>query len=245
MLFGFCTLAKVNSYINLIRRILAWSVHVFTSLGLLAAFMAIIALDEGDWRACFLWLLVSFFIDGIDGTLARLFQVENVLPSMDGKNIDYVIDFTTYALIPAIFFYKADMVEAHLMIPSIVFILISSALYYGKKGMVEDDQYFIGFPVLWNFVVFFQFFIFQNNQTLNFYSVIVIAIMHFVPLKYAYPSRARRYFFLHLAVSIVSILSAVYILYIYDQRSAVVEWVPIIGGAYFVLFAIYETFRKA
>lgn len=206
--------------------------------------MAIIAVDEGDWRACFLWLLVSFFIDSVDGTLARLFQVEKVLPSMDGKNIDYVIDFTTYALIPSLFFYKAEMVEDHFMLPSLVFILISSALYYGKKGMVEDNQYFIGFPVLWNFVVFFQFFIFQNNQVLNFYSVIIVAIMHFVPLRYAYPSRARRYFYPHLLVSCLSFASAVYILYIYGQRNLVLEWVPILGGAYFVLFAIYETYRK-
>ncbi len=227
------------------NRILAWGVHVFTSLGLLTAFMAIIAIDDGDWRACFLWLILSFFIDSVDGTLARLFQVEKYLPSMDGKNIDYVIDFATYSLIPAFFFYKADMVTDQLMLLSLSFILISSALYYGKTGMVEDEQYFIGFPVLWNFVVFFQFFVFQNNQTLNFCSVIVIAILHFVPLKYAYPSRTRRFFYAHLVVSVVSVAAALYTLYIYSERSVVAESLVIMGGSYFVLFALYDTFWTA
>jgi len=206
--------------------------------------MAIIAIDNSEWRTCFIWLLLSFFIDSVDGSLARLCQVERYLPSMDGKNIDYVIDFATYSLIPAFFFYKAEMVDDQLMLISLAFILISSALYYGKTGMVEDEQYFIGFPVLWNFVVFFQFFVFQNDLMLNFYSVIVIAILHFVPLRYAYPSRTRRFFYAHLFVSICSVAAALYILIIYARRSSLSESIVIMGATYFFIFAIYDTFRK-
>lgn len=218
--------------------------HIFTSLGLLAAFMAIISVDQQDWRGCFLWLFVCFIIDSVDGTLARKFRVKEVLPNMDGKNIDYIIDFAAYALIPALFFYKADMVATNLMLPTLAIILLSSALYYGKVGMVEDDQYFIGFPVLWNFVVFFQFFVFDNHQLLNFISVVIFGIMHFVPLKFAYPSRSKRYFWSHLLFSIMGLLGAVLLLLNYPEENLLFRTSVLIGASYFFGFAIFETIRK-
>ncbi len=226
------------------RQLLAWGVHLFTSLGLLFAFLALIAIDSHDWRQCFIWLIVCFIIDSVDGSLARKFQVSEVLPHMDGKAIDYVIDFATYAIIPVYFFYRAEMVAAHLMNFSVAIMLLSAALYYGKKNMVADNQYFIGFPVLWNFVVFFQFFIFQNNSTLNFISVILFGILHFVPIRYAYPSMTKKYFWSHLIISVVGIYSALYVLYLYPGRNVLFEAGTIIGGAYFALFAIFDTFKK-
>ncbi len=53
------------------------------------------------------WLLVALLIDGIDGTLARVFKVKEVLPNVSGKTIDTVVDFTNYAVVPAYFFYAA------------------------------------------------------------------------------------------------------------------------------------------
>ena len=143
---------------NLSQKIAAWGVHVFTSSGLITGFLALISIGEKNWSTAFLWLFVSLVIDGIDGSLARLFKVKEVLPLMEGKNIDFVIDFTNYAVIPAYFFYMAEMAPQGWMYPCLALILLSSALYYGKDGMVADEQYFIGFPVLWNIVVFYCFF---------------------------------------------------------------------------------------
>jgi phosphatidylcholine synthase len=163
---------------------------------------------------------------------------------MDGKSIDYVIDFATYAIIPAFFFYKAEMVTASAMPIAITLILMSSALYYGKKNMVEDEQYFMGFPVLWNFVVFFQFFLVQNHQLTNLISVVIISILHFVPIRFAYPSMSKRYFKSHLLFSIIGLSGALYVLYIYPVRVPFVEYLSIIGGSYFALFAIYDTLKR-
>ncbi len=219
----------------------AWSVHVFTSLGILAAFMAMIAIDQGEWARSFLWLFVCFIIDGLDGTLARKARVTEILPNMHGKNIDYVIDFSTYALIPAFFFYKADMAPPTAMLPTLAIMLLSSALYYGKNNMVEDEQYFIGFPVLWNFVVFFQFFVFDNHLILNVISVVIVGVLHFIPLRYAYPSRARKYFIPHLLVSITALSSALFVLMNYPNSHTIAQLLTIVCGVYFLAFAIFET----
>lgn len=221
--------------------IFAWSVHIFTSLGILAAFMAMIAIDRGEWAHSFLWLFVCFIIDGLDGTLARKARVTEILPNMHGKNIDYVIDFSTYALIPAFFFYKANMAPDSVMLPTLAIMLLSSALYYGKNNMVEDEQYFIGFPVLWNFVVFFQFFVFNNNLSLNVISVFIVGVLHFIPLRYAYPSRARKYFIPHLLVSITALSSALIVLLNYPNSHTIAPLLTVVCGGYFLAFAIFET----
>ena len=43
---------------------LAWSVHIFTATGILSAFMALLAVERGDWKMAMVWLIVCQFIDG-------------------------------------------------------------------------------------------------------------------------------------------------------------------------------------
>lgn len=143
------------------------------------------------------------------------------------------------------FSYKAGMVTTELMPIALIVILLSSALYYGKTGMVEDDQYFIGFPVLWNFVVFYQFFVFQNNQLLNFISVLIFGILHFVPIKFAYPSRTKRFFWIHLLFTIIGLVSVLAVLYFSPSRNIILEILAIASVAYFALFAVYDTIIKS
>ncbi len=205
--------------------------------------MALVAIDKGDWRETFLWLILCFIIDALDGSLARKFNVEVVLPHMDGKSIDYVIDFAAYAIIPTFFFYKAEMASAAWMLPAVAVMLLSSALYYGKKKMVADEQYFIGFPVLWNFVVYFQFFICHNIQWVNVASVFFFGVLHFIPIRFAYPSRSRQFFKSHLIISIVGLSAALAILWQYPNTNSILDTLVILGGLYFIGFAFYDTLR--
>ena len=226
------------------RTLFAWAVHLFTSLGLLSGFLALIAIGDGAWSLAFIWLFVSFLIDGVDGTLARYFRVEEVLPGMNGKNIDYVIDFATYAIIPAYFFYRAEMAPPDWMYPCLALILLSSALYYGKEGMVADGQYFVGFPVLWNLVVFYQFFVFHNIPWLNVVLVIVLSILHFVPIKYAYPSRSKGLFWLHLIASALWFICAGVSLFVLPERVLLIDILLIGIAIYFTVVAIWDTWGK-
>ncbi|MEL6671793.1 MAG: hypothetical protein AAFR61_06360 [Bacteroidota bacterium] len=227
-------------------KIAAWGVHVFTASGLLAGFMALINIGEKDWQEAYLWLMLCFVIDGVDGTLARRFRVREVLPHMDGKNIDYVIDFATYAIIPAYFFYMAEMAPGIWMYVCLGLILLSSALYYGKTSMVAEEQFFVGFPVLWNLLVFYAFFVLDNQIWLNVAIVMVFAVLHFVPMKYAYPSRARQNFWLHLSASIAFFIGVTVILLAYPRKIPGLDWLMHAIGLYFMGMAIADTwFRKA
>ena len=234
----------MGSSFTTFQKAAAWGVHIFSASGLLAGFMAIIAISDKDVRAAMGWLLVCLLIDGIDGTFARKFRVKDVLPNIDGKNIDYVVDFATYAIIPAFFFYSADLVDPFLDLPLSLLILLVSAIYYGKKGMVSDDLYFIGFPVMWNMVVFYLIFIFALPMWMNAAVIVFFAILHFVPIKFAYPSRATRLKGMTVGFSVFLMLLMPIAVWLYPD---VPFWLKVLATGnllYFAVIAAIDTLRK-
>lgn len=229
---------------SFLQKTLAWAVHVFTASGMVAGFMAILAINEKDWREAMFWLILCLIIDGIDGTFARLFKVKEVLPFMDGKSIDYVVDIATYAIIPAYFFHEADLVSESWKLPATALILLVSVIYYGKDGMVSQDNYFIGFPVLWNLVVFYLVFVFLASETTNLLLIITFSILHFIPVKFAYPSRGSRFRIPTLLFSILFFAVMIAITYLYPERNGLLTTGAWLCGLYFAALAVYTTFYE-
>ena len=54
-------------------------VHLFTATGAVFAMLAMLAAADEKWSLMFLWLVVAFAVDGIDGPLARHFDVKKML----------------------------------------------------------------------------------------------------------------------------------------------------------------------
>jgi len=193
----------------------AWGVHAFTASGIVAGFWAIVSAVEHNFAMAFAMLILTVIIDGIDGTFARMFKVTEVLPHVSGKTIDYVIDFATYAIIPAFIIYMATqngsstedggvhIIPDDLRIWTAAIILIISSLYYGKEGMVSNDMYFVGFPVMWNLVAFYLYYVTNLSPTGNFIMVLFFAVLHFVPIKYLYPSRTKKFMKMNILASVV------------------------------------------
>jgi phosphatidylcholine synthase len=217
---------------------IAWGVHLFTASGGVFALLAIIAIAKHDFVMSMVWLLVAFVVDGVDGMMARRFRVLEVLPQMKGKNIDFVIDFANYAIIPAYFLYEAFWTvdgEMVYLLPEaewarlgiVALMVLVSAVYYGKEPMVSEDMYFIGFPVLWNAVAYYLFFVILLSPWVNFGVLALFAILHFVPLKYAYPSQNGYLRTLNWLVGLVFLLSNAAILYLYPEAPL---WLRVVSG---------------
>lgn len=204
--------------------------------------MAIIAIDAGNFREAMLWLFLCLLIDGVDGTFARMFRVTEVLPHVKGQTIDYVIDFATYAIIPAYFFYSAELVPAPWDLYLTFAILLVSALYYGLDGMVSDGMHFVGFPVMWNMVVLFLYFIFDFSPWGNAILILAFAILHFVPIKFAYPSRARRFKWVILINTILCLISVFLAVWLYPERPLWIWWVSVLTVSIYGLIAVLETY---
>lgn len=182
-----------------LNKLRAFSIHILTASGAFFALLAIIAVAEGNFIAAFLWLGVTLFIDGIDGPIARKFKVTEVLPDWSGAMIDNVIDYATYALIPAFALYMSGMVDGASLYVAVAAIVISSAVYYADTGMKTEENFFKGFPVTWNMLVFVLFAI-QASEAVVMISVAFATILTFAPIWFLHPVRVKRLRPVNLAV---------------------------------------------
>lgn len=224
-------------------KVLAYLVHLFTASGLLAGFMGLLAAVEGDYRESMLWILATLVIDGVDGTFARMVKVTEVLPRVSGKTIDYVIDFFTYAILPAYLFYAAIDLPYWPRLLCCFAMLLSAAIYYGLEGMVSTDgKHFVGFPVLWNMVVFVFIFVLPDLQEwMIVVTTMALSVLHFVPILVPYPSRGGRWWMVTLVAVTVFGGSAVACVWWYPEVSQWARWANLASIGYLVLITVLDT----
>ncbi len=169
----------------------AFAVHVFTAGGVALGFLALMAAFERRWTIMFWCLGAALFIDGIDGTFARKYRVAEVLPRWSGDTLDLVVDFITYVFVPAYAIAASGLLPSVLAIPAALLIVVTGALYFSDRDMKTPDNYFRGFPALWNAVAFYLF-VLRPAPWLTAAVIIVLAVLTFVPFKFLHPFRVTR-----------------------------------------------------
>jgi phosphatidylcholine synthase len=173
---------------------LAWCVHFYTALGLVAAAgIAVLIVHGGpeSFRWAFGLMLVAALIDATDGALARRVRIKEVLPGFDGRRLDDIVDFLTYTSLPLFLIWRAGLLpagwEACLLLP-----LLASAYGFCQVSAKTDDGYFLGFPSYWNLVAFYLYVLQPLPGWLSVALVGVLALLTFVPTRYLYPSQRGR-----------------------------------------------------
>jgi phosphatidylcholine synthase len=168
-----------------------FSVHLFTASGGAVAVLALYAAIERNFPVCFAWLGLAFFIDGIDGTLARAAKVKVTAASIDGAILDLVIDFLTYVLVPVVALWRSDLMptEASFWIGLVV--TIASALYFADTRMKTDDFWFRGFPATWNILVLYLF-VLRPPWVVSAAILLAAATMMFSPVVFVHPLRVAK-----------------------------------------------------
>jgi phosphatidylcholine synthase len=170
----------------------AWAVHAFTFSGAVIAFLAVMAIEAGDYRLCLLWLLIGLAVDGVDGTLARWAHVKTKAPRIDGDTADLVIDYLTYVFVPTIMLWKAGLVPPEWIVPLAALIQLSSLYLFTRRDMKTEDNYFRGFPSLWNVVAFYLF-VGQPGLTVGAAVVLFFTLFTFAPVHFLHPFRVTDY----------------------------------------------------
>ena len=66
----------------------ALSVHLLTATGAVLSMFAMLAAVEENWSLMFSWLVLALLVDGIDGPLARRYEVDKNWPTYDGVMMD-------------------------------------------------------------------------------------------------------------------------------------------------------------
>jgi phosphatidylcholine synthase len=173
------------------KRIFAFSVHVLTASGAAVALFALLAATRSDWSLMFLWLGVALVIDAIDGPLARVLNVAEVLPSWSGDTLDLVVDYTTYVFVPAYAVAADGLMPDALAIPSAAAITITGTLYFADRQMKTNDNFFRGFPAVWNVVVFYLLLL-RPVPAVAAGVIALLAVLTFVPIRFVHPFRVRQ-----------------------------------------------------
>jgi len=170
----------------------ALSVHLFTATGAVFAMLAMLAAVEEKWSLMFLWLVVALIVDGIDGPLARRYQVKSNAPEFDGVLMDLIIDYLTYVFIPAYALFKSGLLPGWTGWLAIIVITFASVVYFADTRMKTKDNSFSGFPGCWNMVVLVLF-----ALSPSFYVILALVVLFsvsmFLNLKFIHPVRTERW----------------------------------------------------
>ena len=181
-------------------RFKALSVHYFTAIGAILAMLAMLAAVDERWDLMFLWLVVAFFVDGLDGPLARKYDVKKFAPEYDGVLLDLIIDYLTYVFIPAYALFVSGLLNGWSGWVCIIVIAFTSVLYFADTRMKTKDNSFAGFPGCWNMLVLVLFSI-QPNWQIILIIVILLAISMFSNLKFIHPVRTVRWRLISLPIA--------------------------------------------
>ena len=167
-------------------------VHFLTATGAVFAMLAMLAAVDENWSMMFVWLVVAFFVDGIDGPLARKYDTKTNAPIFDGVLLDLIIDYLTYVFVPAYALFKSGLLPGWTGWFAIIVITFASAMYFADNRMKTKDYSFSGFPGCWNMLILVMFAL-QPNFWVIVALVVVLSAAMFFPVRFVHPVRTQRW----------------------------------------------------
>jgi phosphatidylcholine synthase len=213
----------------------ALGVHLLTATGAVFAMLAMLAAVDGKWSLMFLWLVVAFAVDGIDGPLARKYEVKKYAGEFDGVLLDLIIDYLTYVFIPAFALFKSDLLPGWTGWFAIIVITFASAMYFADTRMKTKDNSFSGFPGCWNMLVLVLFAL-SPDFWIILILVSLLAVAMFFPLKFIHPVRTERWRNLSLPMALAWTFFAGWAAWVDFHPESWAHWGLIVTSVY-LLFA--------
>ena len=220
-------------------RLQALGVHLFTATGAVFAMLAMLAASETKWSLMFLWLIVAFGVDGIDGALARKYDVKKNAPRFDGVLLDLIIDYLTYVFIPAFALFKSGLLPGWTGWFAIFVITFASAMYFCDGNMKTKDNSFAGFPGCWNMAVLVLFSVRPSWQIILII-VVLLSVSMFTNLKFIHPVRTKRWRFISLPVATIWTFLGAYAAWYNFNMIIELKIIFILATAYLLLAGIVQ-----
>jgi len=225
-------------------RFKALAVHLLTASGAVWSMFAMLAAVEENWSLMFLWLVLALIVDGIDGPLARRYEVEKNWPLYDGVLMDLIVDYLTYVFIPAYALFKSGMLDGWTGWLAIIVICYGSVVYFADTRMKTKDKSFSGFPACWNMVVLV---LFATTPPTGVVLVIVVSltIAMFLNLKFIHPTRTPRWHHLNLVIAVAWLVFAFWSAALDFKEGLLIEWGLILTSLYLGLAGIVQELLPA
>ena len=217
---------------NPLLRIRAFAIHALTASGAAFALLALIFATGGHWEAMFVCLGFALIVDGVDGPLAREFEVAELLPRWSGETLDLVVDFVTYVFVPAYAIAASGLLPPALAIPSGVLIVVVGAIYFADRNMKTAENYFRGLPALWNLAAFYLY-VLAPPSWFAALTIVVLAILSFAPIKFVHPLRVRYLRPLNIALLVLWAVLALAAVILRLAPGPYVTWPLVLIAVYF------------
>lgn len=217
----------------------ALSVHLLTATGAVFAMLALLAAAQEKWAVMFLWLVVAFAVDGIDGPLARKYDVKTNAPRFDGVLLDLIIDYLTYVFIPAFALFQSGLLPGWTGWVAIIVITFASAMYFADSRMKTADNSFQGFPGCWNMLVIVLFALEPGFWTI-LAIVAALAVAMFLPLKFIHPVRTARWRAVSLPVALAWTFFAGWAAWVEFHPQSWAHWGLVATSVYLTLAGIAQ-----
>lgn len=203
-------------------------------------FLALQAVITDHIRAALVWLVISIIVDGIDGPIARKFDVKVHAPHIDGHVLDLVIDYVTCVVVPVGLMIHADVVPSHLATPIAGLILTTSALWFARTDQETDDAWFNGFPAMWS-VVIPAFVILGTSQPRAVLISIAFSVAQLTTIKFPHVVRVRAMRKATYTAAALYFAAFFYMCANFPNNSDVARAVLLVGPAYLFAIVIWRT----
>jgi len=213
--------------------------------------MGLISVTDHAAKSALLWLIVAQILDGIDGPVARAWNVTMSVPRIDGYILDLIIDFVTCAVVPIVFMYEFDMMPDHTSLLVGAFLLFSSALWFSRTDMMTTDRWFNGFPAVWNLAIPTIFLVqgmhpTKLNQWINLVVVLVLALSQLTNLKFVHPVQVRKFRVMTISFFVAWMAAMTFLTIILPGDANAISKVLLVGpGLYQLGLMAWRTFLAA
>lgn len=220
-------------------RLKALSVHLFTATGAVLAMLAMLAAVDGKWDMMFLWLVVALVVDGLDGPLARRYDVKANWPTYDGVLLDLIIDYLTYVFIPAFALFQSGLLPGWTGWAAIIVITYGSAVYFVDTRMKTKDNSFAGFPACWNMFVLVMFAL-RPDETIILAFVALLTVTMFTNFKFIHPVRTERWREISLPVALAWTFFAGWAAWVDFNPASWAHWGLVLTSLYLTFAGIVQ-----
>jgi phosphatidylcholine synthase len=225
-------------------RVAGWALHVYTASGVAIAFLALIAIVEGNELAALWFLFAALVVDGTDGMLARRLRVGEVIPGFDGAKLDDIVDYITYCFVPVFLLWNGGYLPEGSAGTALALLpVLASSYQFCRTDAKTDDACFLGFPSYWNVVALYVV-VLGMSPTATAVLLVVCSVLVFVPVKYLYPSKSRVDRRLNLTLAVAWLATYAVMLAQFDDPHPLVVGLSLAYVAYYLLASVRLTLRS-
>jgi phosphatidylcholine synthase len=221
----------------------AWAVHVFTTLGVVVAMLALRDVFLGKPGHAIIWLVVTLVIDGVDGPVARALVVKEHAPRIDGYVLDLIIDFVTCVIVPAAFMYQFNVVPSGdfglVLLGAVVF---TSAIWFSRVDMMTDDNWFRGHPAAWNLVAPVLYLL-QARTSVGAVVTIILCVLSLTNVPFPHIMRAEFMRLVTIPVAVIWVAAMTTGAALLPRHPWILRPFLLFGAVYFVALTLAQSWR--